>query len=409
MTVATRNEFIDQIETLPPLPAITQQILAVTESPASSAEEVAKVLCQDQAIAAKVLRVANSPFYGVSRKITQVSRAVVILGTSAVSNLVLGLCARATMSQPATRQFPEHAALWRHSMAVAAVCEMIARRVGYKPPEEAFVAGLLHDLGQLAMSTFQPELFSELSCTPRSEARYLQLEGEYFGIDHSEAGYRILTHWGLPESLCQIVRRHHHWDLDGNAGSEQLFAMLTLGNMFSHLAGFSLDAPVGSIARINRASQILGLTVADQLTIFEKIDQQVEQTVEVLGGTMAAAVEPRRSDLPSEIIWVSQEGAGQCSICQTLAKQRGYQIRLAGFGQLGPSDVSSEAIVVVDSASQDAADELVAMLLNSGHRHIVVLRDDEPLRQRDDKTGVLQISRVFTVFDLKWVEERLLS
>ena len=155
MSLAAEKTFVDRISKLPPLPAIAQQILAVTGSSDSSGSDVARVLRGDPAIAAKVLQVANSPFYGASQEISQLSRAATRLGVTAVQSLVLGMCARRTMSAN-TLHRSEHETLWHHATAVAAVCELIARRARFRPVEEAFVAGLLHDTGQLAMLTLQP-------------------------------------------------------------------------------------------------------------------------------------------------------------------------------------------------------------------------------------------------------------
>ncbi len=137
MTVSAQSDLIEHIECLPQLPMIAHKIQSMAEAPNVSAEHVGTALRHDPAIASKVLRVANSPFYGVRGKVTQVTRAVVILGARAIRNLVLGICARNSLL-PASRQTDEHLKLWSHSIAVAAVCDLIARRINFSPPEEAF-------------------------------------------------------------------------------------------------------------------------------------------------------------------------------------------------------------------------------------------------------------------------------
>ena len=408
MTVVGKTELVEQIESLPPLPTIVHEVLSVTGCADSSADDVARVLSRDPAIAAKILRVANSPFYGVAREITQISRAVVMLGSIAVRNLVMGICARDTLAS-AVRDVPEHSTLWRHSTAVASGCELIARQAGFKPAEEAFVAGLLHDIGQLAMVIFQPEAFRAVLREQRIGGRFLGLERRHLGIDHTEAGYQILSQWGLPESLCEVVRRHHAQQIHSQHAPASLLAIVMLADALAQVMGIGLDFPAGSTRRIEASATLLGLSDSDLLRILNGWERRMEEAFEMFAVADAADA-PVKETASKHAIWISSIEAAHGNIGQVLLEQHGYSVR-----RVTPTDVSDDLrhddLVLLDLPNDDPnAGELLSSLLRRGHGRLVLLADpdtDGPLRQRNPETGVCRISRLFTAFDLKWVEEQV--
>lgn len=410
MTTATKTKFIDQIESLPPLPTIVQRILAVTESPDSSADDVAKVLSGDPAVAAKVLRVANSPFYGMSRQVTQVSRAVVMLGSVAVRNLVLGICARDALASPGSH-VPEHATLWRHSIAVGSASELIARELGLKPSEEAFVAGLLHDIGQLAMATFQPETLRTVFQEQGRGVRFLTLERQHFGIDHTEAGCKILTQWGLPEALCRVVRQHHQQEIRPDDPQARLLAVVILADTFAHMLGIGFDLPVGRFRRAVVSAELLGLCESDQFRILERLERRVDEATEMFAGADAANNKPAAST-SKRAIWISRKDVSSRHISQLLLEHHGYAVTCIAPDDV-ERDLAPDDLVVVDLPPQEQANatQIALGLARQGHRRIVILIDPietEAPRQCDPNTGVCHIPRLFTAFDLKWIEEQLL-
>ncbi len=279
MTVEAKTEFIDQAKALPPLPAVVSRLMEVMSSPTVSIEQVAEVLSEDQAIAAKVLRVVNSSFYGMRKQITQLSRAVVRLGMTTVRNIVLGVCARNTILSAAS-ETPEFKTLWSHSIAVASACDLIAQRVGYKPVEEAFIAGLLHDIGQMAMVVFQPESFRASLRTNDQQVRFLTRERELMGIDHTEAGFRILTQWGLPELFCLVAKKHHACEIDTPDSVAKLQAIVILGDTIAQIMGMGFDFSGDQSKRAKVAMEYLHLTDGYQVCILEQLERRVEEMTE---------------------------------------------------------------------------------------------------------------------------------
>jgi len=246
MSTIYKSEFIDEIQHIPPLPAIAGRVLRVTGSPHSSAADVARVLREDPVIAAKILRVVNSPFYRASRQISELDRAVTRLGTTAVRHLVLGICVRNTLPVDPTQR-AEHETLWWHATAVAAGCELIAQRLRSRSAEEAFVAGLLHDVGHLAMLMLGPDGFRSVVMSGIAAPSPLSHERAQFGIDHAEAGFRILARWQLPVKLCQAVRHHHANEIDLTNSQDHLLATVVFADILAHVAGFGTLALWGGL------------------------------------------------------------------------------------------------------------------------------------------------------------------
>jgi len=403
----TQASLFDHIETLPPLPGVVDRMLAITDSPRSSATDVAHALCEDPTVAAKILRVANSPFYGSCRKVTQVSRAVVMLGSVAVRNLVIGVCARDAL-QAAGANTPEHAQFWQHSIAAAAACDLVARRVAYDPPEEVFIGGLLHDIGRLAMITFRPDVVRRVLDARASGIPVLELERQQFGLDHPRAGMRVLTNWRLPEVLCQAVRRHHEDTIRDTGRSEQLLAMVMLGNALTHFAGIGLDAGTPAEPLATLARKALRLSNADVLQILQRLEPRAREATAMLATLDARGGAAARGDTARRALWVGGGAATDQRVGQYLLAQRGYEVQTPAPHELA-AQVPCEDLVLIDLPDLAAALALAQRLMNSGWKHVVVLRDPDPAapsRHRDAATGVAVIPRQFTAFDLRWFEEQ---
>jgi putative nucleotidyltransferase with HDIG domain len=407
LITSQKLNLIDHIETLPTLPAVVHQILAVTESENSSASDVARVLSQDQVFAAKVLRVANSSFYGAGRQVTQVSRAVVTLGLVGVRNLVLGIAARdafQTKGEPA----PEHAALWGHSIAVATAAEAIARTVGYRPVEEAFVAGLLHDIGQLAMVSCCVDSFRETINDTRSNGGFLSAEKERFGLDHTEAGFEILQRWGLPENMRHVVKNHHEREIRADDSTQRLLAIVMLADTIAQVMGFGLDIPAGNLHRATNSANLLKLNDVDQLKIFNGLAARIDQADAMFADVDRAAHRPTEEPA-KRVIWVEATEQEQVCISRLLLENRGYDVLYRtpaeAIGVIAPND-----IVILAQPDEEASAALEQTLLDRRHAKVIKLSESGALarnRWRDEQTGVFNIARLFTVFDIRWVEECL--
>ncbi len=204
------DALVRQVRGLPALPAAVVRVMQLTDDPKAGTAEVARALVSDQALAARVLKLANSAFYGSSRRIATVSDAVTILGMRTTRNLVMATGCQEMLEHEVSGYALPRGALLRHSLACAAAAQALAKRTKYRGTEEAFVAGLLHDIGKVVMNTYLRDQFIQVLIKAASgEVTYADAERTIFSFDHAEAGAYLLERWNLPASLVAAVRYHH--------------------------------------------------------------------------------------------------------------------------------------------------------------------------------------------------------
>jgi len=189
------------------LPQTLAEVLRVVSDESCGADDLAKVLTKDPALTTRVLRVVNSPFYGVNRKVGTVSQAVVTIGMRQVTALALSTSVY-TMTERLQASF-NRVRFWRHSLEVAIASRVLAEKCGYKNTEEMFVAGLLHDIGLLVLDRSFPEQYRQLWKRSLDQGTPVELEEEMWGTNHARVGQFLLEQWNLPEAICQAVGHHH--------------------------------------------------------------------------------------------------------------------------------------------------------------------------------------------------------
>lgn len=197
---------IEQLGDLPTLPHVVQRLATMISRPTVSAEEIGTIIEKDQVLAAKVLRLANSPFYGFPSRIGSVSHAVIVLGFNVVKGLTLCASALTIMKDAGMDQ------LWRHSLGVAITANLLATKLEIKNPEELFVSGLLHDIGKVVLYVKWPDVGNSIkdalkTCTDRS---LFDVEQELTGLSHAEIGGYLAGAWHLPVTLREPILYHHN-------------------------------------------------------------------------------------------------------------------------------------------------------------------------------------------------------
>ena len=204
------DALVRQVRDLPALPAAVVRVMQLTDDPKAGMADVARALASDQSLAVRVLRLANSAFYGSSRRISTVSEAVITLGMRTTRNLVMATSCQEMLEQGVPGYALPRGALWRHSLACASAAQALAQRARYRATEEAFVAGLLHDIGKVVLDTYLKDQFVHVFVRAvGGTLTFAEAEREVLGFDHAEAGARLLERWNLPASLVTAVRWHH--------------------------------------------------------------------------------------------------------------------------------------------------------------------------------------------------------
>jgi len=204
---------LDGISQIPSLPTVVSKILGIINNPRAGADDIAKYLEMDVGLAGKILRLANSAYYGVPGGITSVNRAVVQLGFNAVSSIVVSASVFSLFKSSSGHHSMNRVAFWRHSIETALYCRVLARLAEHLDAEIAFTQGMLHDIGALALETAFPAEYSGLIESARKTGTPLEIcERELFGMDHGQVGSRLLERWGIPEIVRIPVAEHHGYN-----------------------------------------------------------------------------------------------------------------------------------------------------------------------------------------------------
>jgi putative nucleotidyltransferase with HDIG domain len=202
---------IEETKDLPALPQVTMEVARLVDSPNASAPKVAQAMAKDQVLTAQVLKMANSAFYGAPRKISTVTDAIVLLGMHTIRNMTLAVSCQDVLDAEVISYSIRRGDLWKHSMCVAFAAQQIAKLAEYKITEEAFVAGLLHDIGKVLISTYLSGSFGEVMAHAKQmNQSFSSAEHDILGFDHAEVGARLTEHWNLPDHLVQAIRFHHN-------------------------------------------------------------------------------------------------------------------------------------------------------------------------------------------------------
>ena len=200
----------EKIIGLPTLPAIVTQLISLLGNPTTSARQVAQLISTDQALTAKILKVANSAFYGFPREIATVQLAIVVLGFEQVKNLGLSVAVLKRFSSGNEHRLFDRQRFWDHAIACGVVGRMVARRYHPRLEGEAFVAGVLHDIGKLILIEYFADEFGEaLELAEEEHLLLAEAEEKVLGVPHSDIGCWLAEKWNLPPSLVTSIAFHH--------------------------------------------------------------------------------------------------------------------------------------------------------------------------------------------------------
>jgi putative nucleotidyltransferase with HDIG domain len=203
--VQDTKELTETLLRLPAQPVAAMRVLKLVEDPNASAAELARLIETDPALSARVIRLANSPYYGLARRVSSASRAVVLLGFSTVR--ALAVSAACSLLVEEGRLGPR--GYWPHSVATAAAASVVARYLR-GPVSEAFSAGLLHDLGAALLYRQDPGLYALVTREAGDDGTgLLEAEERHFGTSHPHAAAAVMAEWRFPEEFVLAVSSHH--------------------------------------------------------------------------------------------------------------------------------------------------------------------------------------------------------
>ncbi|MBS1259569.1 MAG: hypothetical protein MAG551_02642 [Candidatus Scalindua arabica] len=206
------STLIAQIESMPTLPTVALRVLEVTSDPGSSTNDLMEIIGTDISLTAKILKIANSPFYGLTREVASLQHAVTVLGFKEIRNLVISTIAFESFKNFKQDDKFDIKRFWRHSFCCGLAAKIIAVELK-SSSNELFVAGLIHDIGKLVMYiAFPAEFLKLVDIISPLKLKYTAFEAEksVFEMIHDEVGKKLLEKWMFPESLITAVGFHHH-------------------------------------------------------------------------------------------------------------------------------------------------------------------------------------------------------
>ncbi len=274
-----KRKIIGSIKDLPPMPKIISKAREVMANPKFGFKEIAEVIETDQAIAAKILQVSNSAYYGLSGMVSSIHQASVVLGHNTLEQLIVMVSATSLLGSRLKGYKMGSGALWQHSLAVAICSREIAMDRAPALENDAFSVGLIHDAGKLALDRYLLERIDKVDQAVKTTKAFWEVEKQVLGFDHTELASDLCTKWKLPENHVSAMRYHHHpSESDGN----QMAFIIHTANYIAHLVE-SGSSPELEDTLDPEALPYLSLDESDIVKYVEKTAEAVSQITQSMG------------------------------------------------------------------------------------------------------------------------------
>lgn len=272
-----RDELLAALRDLPPLPSVVLELVESLGHEELSATQYAAKISRDQALTAKLLRLANSSFYGRGRQVRSVAEAITVLGLRTVRGAVTAAgLAGSFRRHPSFDQYT----FWRHSLGSALCAQALATELGRDDADLAFTVGLLHDIGRLALASAFASAYGDVEqwrheqdC-PLGDAEYAVL-----GIDHAEVGGLIARQWNFAPAIVDAIRQHH---VPPASAELTLTGIAHVADAIAHALGLAGDADESVPPLVLPVWAACGLDAAACMRVFTQAEAQFETVCEAL-------------------------------------------------------------------------------------------------------------------------------
>lgn len=202
--IRTKIETIlNSLPELPSIPTVVSQALTILDNPKANINQLAEVISRDMALTTQILKLVNSAYYGFPSQITSINKAMALLGFNKIKSLIMSVAIKPMLVSSRGK------ALWFHSLRCAVGCQHLSKSLGYGDPEDAFVMGLLHDIGKTVMQAHNNIACKEIEKFVSMGADILDTEMTFFGFTHTQVGRILVEKWNLPV-VIGITAEHHH-------------------------------------------------------------------------------------------------------------------------------------------------------------------------------------------------------
>ncbi len=249
---------------LPAMPHIAAQIMQKLAGSEASPREIHELIVKDPGLAARILKAANSPFYGVSRSVSSIKEATLLMGFDSISSLVM----TAVMKDVFSKVSNEGQRLWEHSICCAVASKHIGGALRVRNVEEAFLAGLIHDIGKSVLFQQVPGTMRDIISMANERKNFWDAERELFGFTHAEVGRLLAQKWAFSRNMEEIVANHHEPDCALSA--RELTHVVSLADSLCHQLGIGLIKTPEIDPYELESAKVLGLgttVIADALEL----------------------------------------------------------------------------------------------------------------------------------------------
>jgi len=236
------EQIIMNASDLPTIPVVATKVLQLIENETTSAADLAKVVSSDPAVAARVLKISNSSFYGCQRQVQTLSHAIMMLGYNTLKSLVMA----ASFKQVYKSYGLTEKMLWEHSFGAGLAARIIASSTRLVNEEEAFLGGLFHDIGKTIMNNVDSQQFQSIMQKCYNEnISFVEAEQYFYPYSHADVGGLVIKKWNFPEMLMKAVLEHHHFNFleDEDPYQVKITCIVGLSNLFCHKLGLGQREP----------------------------------------------------------------------------------------------------------------------------------------------------------------------
>jgi putative nucleotidyltransferase with HDIG domain len=298
MPKLTLNDIVQQVDRLPPMPMAVMKLSQLLEQEGIRAEDLAEVIKLDPDLTSQLLRLCNSAYYALSRKITTVKEAVAILGFKVIKSMVYAIMSHKMLDRPVEGYCLEQGALWQNSMTGAVYARQLANKYKYPDPETAFTAAILRDIGKIVLETHVSGAYQEIEDYAReNKCDFATAEQLCLGFSHTDVGYHLAEKWQLPEKLISVIRYHHTPSAlppESPKEEHQLLAIVHLADSLCMMMGAGVGGDGLMYAVDFDSLNHLGLEVSPQsveLLLYEALNmqEQIQQLSDSMAKTKQAA------------------------------------------------------------------------------------------------------------------------
>lgn len=208
--MTSMNDIVSRVQTVPPLPGAVVRLIAIINDPASTVQDMVQVIQYDAGLTAQTLRLCNSAYFGLARRVTSLHEAIRFLGSLRLLQIVMSVQGTALLGRAQRGYGMEPGDLWLHSVAVALASASFGRRVHHPNEGLLFTGGLLHDIGKIVLNEFVAAEFTEILARVENEKlSFCEAEQQVLGFSHSDIGATLAERWELPPAIIRCIRYHH--------------------------------------------------------------------------------------------------------------------------------------------------------------------------------------------------------